>query len=255
MATDKKITELTGYTPALDADLLPIVDTATETTKKITWANIKATLKTYFDTLYPSGSGTSTGTNTGDNATNSQYSGIVKATGAELDTATNDDKFATAKAIKDSKNVPSVAPGTSGNILTSNGTDWTSVTPTSSSMTYKNGTATRAMNTASGVQNIAHGLGAVPKKVRITGRFTDGLSGRNSWSDGVYNGTTNSCVWINYANSTAGVDDTYGVKLLDSNSGTTQVAVITCDATNIILTWTLTGSGTASLMNLMWEAE
>jgi len=34
----------------------------------------------------------------------------AKATGAELDTATDDAKFATAKALKDSHNVPSVAP-------------------------------------------------------------------------------------------------------------------------------------------------
>jgi hypothetical protein len=50
----------------------------------------------------------------------------IKATGAEVDTGTDDAKFATPKAIKDSHNVPSVAPGTSGNVLTSNGTDWTS---------------------------------------------------------------------------------------------------------------------------------
>ena len=53
----------------------------------------------------------------------------AKATGAELDTGTDDVKFATAKALKDSHNVPSVAPGTSGNLLTSNGTDWTSAAP------------------------------------------------------------------------------------------------------------------------------
>lgn len=52
-----------------------------------------------------------------------------KATGAELDTGTDDTKFATAKAIKDAHNVPSVAPGTSGNVLTSDGTDWTSAAP------------------------------------------------------------------------------------------------------------------------------
>ena len=53
----------------------------------------------------------------------------TKATGAELDTGTDDDKFATGKSLKDSHNVPSVAPGSNGNILTSNGTDWTSAAP------------------------------------------------------------------------------------------------------------------------------
>jgi hypothetical protein len=50
----------------------------------------------------------------------------VVATGAELDTGTNNTKFASAKALKDSHNVPSVAPSTAGNVLTSDGTDWTS---------------------------------------------------------------------------------------------------------------------------------
>jgi len=57
----------------------------------------------------------------------------VKATGAELDTGTDDAKYATAKAIKDSKNIPSVVPGTSGNVLESDGTNWTSKTPSASS--------------------------------------------------------------------------------------------------------------------------
>ena len=53
----------------------------------------------------------------------------VKATGAEIDTGTDDAKFATAKALKDSHNVPSVAPSTDGKVMTSNGTDWVSETP------------------------------------------------------------------------------------------------------------------------------
>ena len=53
----------------------------------------------------------------------------VKATGAELDTGTNDTKFATAAALLASHNVPSVAPSTAGKILTSDGTDWTSAAP------------------------------------------------------------------------------------------------------------------------------
>jgi hypothetical protein len=59
----------------------------------------------------------------------------VKASGAELDTGTDDAKFATAKALKDSHNVPSVAPSTSGNVLTSNGTDWTSSVPVPATLT------------------------------------------------------------------------------------------------------------------------
>ncbi len=67
--------------------------------------------------------GNQSGTNTGDQTL------PVKATGAEVDTGTDDAKFTTAKALKDSKNVPSVVPSTDGNVLTSDGTDWVSETP------------------------------------------------------------------------------------------------------------------------------
>ena len=50
----------------------------------------------------------------------------LRATGAELDTGTDDIKYTTAKALKDSHNIPDVAPGANGNILQSDGTDWVS---------------------------------------------------------------------------------------------------------------------------------
>lgn len=59
----------------------------------------------------------------------------LKAAGTDADTGTNDTKFLTPKAVNDSHNVPSVAPGASGNVLTSDGTDWTSHAPGS---VYKN---------------------------------------------------------------------------------------------------------------------
>ena len=51
---NKHINELTDYTPPLDADVLPIYDNVNSSTKKLSWLNLKATLKTYFDTLYSS---------------------------------------------------------------------------------------------------------------------------------------------------------------------------------------------------------
>jgi len=43
----------TGKTTPVDADELPLVDSAASNVlKKLTWANLKATLKTYLDTLY-----------------------------------------------------------------------------------------------------------------------------------------------------------------------------------------------------------
>lgn len=43
----------TAKTTPADADTMPIIDSeASNALKKVTWANIKATIKTYFDTLY-----------------------------------------------------------------------------------------------------------------------------------------------------------------------------------------------------------
>lgn len=45
--------DATAKTTPVDADVMPIQDSAASNVKKkVTWANIKATLKTYFDTLY-----------------------------------------------------------------------------------------------------------------------------------------------------------------------------------------------------------
>lgn len=47
------INAVSAKTPIVDADTVPLSDSAASFgMKKITWANIKATLKTYFDTIY-----------------------------------------------------------------------------------------------------------------------------------------------------------------------------------------------------------
>jgi hypothetical protein len=90
---------LTDKTPPVDADLLIIGDSAASGVwKKLTWANLKSTLG----------------------------AGLSKAIGSEVDTGTDDTKYVTVKAINDSHNVPLIAPGSDGNFMTSNGTDWIS---------------------------------------------------------------------------------------------------------------------------------
>jgi hypothetical protein len=59
-ALAKPINTATGKTTPVDADVIGISDSAASSVlKKLTWANIKATLKTYLDTLY-AGKGSNT---------------------------------------------------------------------------------------------------------------------------------------------------------------------------------------------------
>lgn len=50
--TNILIQNLPDKVTPVDADSVPIVNSVGSVTSKVTWANIKATLKTYFDTLY-----------------------------------------------------------------------------------------------------------------------------------------------------------------------------------------------------------
>jgi hypothetical protein len=120
--------------------------------------------------------------------------------------------------------------------------------------TYKNGVTTYDLSTATGTQNIAHGLGIIPKKIRITTQI--GFAGTIRRNIGVYNGTTTSTLWSDETASTGIVatDTTNIIKYRDNNNGDQQFAVGTFDATNIILSWTKSGTPSGTLL-IMWEAQ
>src|SRR3990167_7984172 len=126
-------------------------------------------------------------------------------------------------------------------------------------LTFKNGVSSRAGDAASGSEVIAHGLGRVPKFVRIKAYWGAGNSSI-AMSLGVYNGTTVATVWLVFASSTAELSgtDTTNIIVLnndDSPPDPSQVATIAIDATNITLTWTKTGSTLTQTLHFMWEAE
>lgn len=130
-------------------------------------------------------------------------------------------------------------------------------------ITSKNGASSRAANTASGSQTIAHGLGRTPKLVQISARKALFNSGANQvimdTSDGWYNGSITATVY-NTANTRATHEslstgtDTTNIIFISDASGT-QSATISVDATNITLTWTLGGSGTGDTINFIWMVQ
>lgn len=133
----------------------------------------------------------------------------------------------------------------------------------SSSGLYKSGTTTYDLSTASGTQNIAHGLGITPKYIRITtrkqltGGGTANIADYTPDSVGVYNGTTISEIYNQQDGSNNQQIGQLGnaTIITYSVSGGTlvQSAVPTFDSTNIILTWTKVGSPTG-ILAIFWEA-
>ena len=78
-----QVTNASAKTTPVDADYLPINDSAASNLiKKVTWANVKATLKTYFDTLYAAtGSFAASGANNDITSLSALTNGIVGTSG------------------------------------------------------------------------------------------------------------------------------------------------------------------------------
>ena len=115
---------------------------------------------------------------------------------------------------------------------------------------FKNGTTTKDAADASGTQNIAHGLGRIPRKIRINALLEDGSYSNNAQT--IYNGTTQSSIFVRHNAGTP-----YQGQLFELGLGSDvhhARGIVTFDATNIIITWTKTNTPTGTY-NLLWEAE
>ena len=117
----------------------------------------------------------------------------------------------------------------------------------------KTGTTTKNTADASSVQSIAHGLGTTPKLAMLMCAATNASNNVN-WANAVYDGTTQASQSAP-ANASGNpiVGATFTLSILDS-ANDKQVGVITYDATNIIITWTKTGTPTGTYQ-ILWEAS
>ena len=101
-----ELASLTAFTPLVDADIFLLESSADANVKRKTlWSNIKSVLKTYFDGLYSVLAHNHALNDLSEKSYNSladKPTIPVKATGAEINTGTDDAKFATPKAIADS---------------------------------------------------------------------------------------------------------------------------------------------------------
>lgn len=101
LKVDTNMSGYTSKTTPVDADLLPLSDSGGGSSfviKKLTWANLKGTLKTYFDTLYKVASSEIT-------------SGIIElATTAESQAGTDDSRAITPLKLRNALNASGAAP-------------------------------------------------------------------------------------------------------------------------------------------------
>lgn len=120
------------------------------------------------------------------------------------------------------------------------------------------GSVTYDTSTASGTQTIAHGLGKIPKYIKMSALRSRGSSNDSSSSFGSYNGTNQYCVWsVGQGASLATASGKSATQILSvrdqSISANYTEAVASFDATNITLTWTKNGSITGNA-EILWEA-
>jgi|ERR1035437_10286667 hypothetical protein len=118
----------------------------------------------------------------------------------------------------------------------------------------RSGLTTKNLADSSRTQNIAHGLGKVPTKVKILAQYTGSATQAFDQSTVVFDSSGTHCNYICIGSGGTSAYGTTTVFYLLHTDTSFQSGVITVDGTNIIITWT-NASVTSIVFNLLWEVE
>jgi hypothetical protein len=173
---------------------------------------------------------------------------------------TNDDTATAATANKVARrlaggNITVVTESQGNNTTNAASTAYVDAGLATMVISMTNGTTTKNLADSSTTQNIAHGLGEIPKYIRLNVVFWLSNALPTTIATLVYNGTTSSVVGSTGTSSTRVDANSSGNLQITGTSSSTdyQTGVVTMDATNIIITWTKQGSPTGTVP-ILWEA-
>lgn len=163
-----------------------------------------------------------------------------------------------AKSIK--KNVStSLASGDliSGEVasLAFDGTNFQLVSPPANAFNglTSSGQTTKNVNDASTTQNIPHGLGVIPKYVRLTVNMIDASS--HSVAYEVISTQSGITYFLTtYTSASWSMNTDTAINLSDTALNGTQSGVLTVTSTNISIAWTKTSSPPATTARINWVA-
>lgn len=138
------------------------------------------------------------------------------------------------------------------------GTNFQVTTPLAGSIAaIASGSASKDLSGASAAQTIAHGLGTVPKTVRICGMLANSTTSSTAYAAYTATGGSTATYQACDFTTTAGASGS-GFVLYGGASGVTngyfQTGVVTVDATNITITWTKSGASPTGNATLVWDA-
>ena len=122
-------------------------------------------------------------------------------------------------------------------------------------VSYKSSIFSRVGDAATGSENLPHGLGRIPKRVRVSASKLV-TSSSVAFSEGSSDGTTSHVLaTTQLAAGSTTVRTVNRVVWVQDSAGVSQVASVTSDATNVQFNWTLAGSPTSADINLLMEVE